>query len=102
MAAPWSSHFSAVLRIIRYVKGTLFHGLRFSANSSLVLSGYSDADWAGDPTDRRSTTWYCFFLGSSLFSCVAKSKQLLLVQAQNLNIVLLLMLLLSYFGYDGC
>jgi len=74
MAAPWSSHFSAVLRIIRYVKGTLFHGLRFSANSSLVLSGYSDADWAGDPTDRRSTTWYCFFLGSSLFSWRSKKQ----------------------------
>ncbi|XP_051127809.1 uncharacterized mitochondrial protein AtMg00810-like [Andrographis paniculata] len=23
----------------------------FSSNSSLTLSGYSDADWAGDPTD---------------------------------------------------
>jgi hypothetical protein len=74
MAAPRSSHFSAVLRIIRYVKGTLFHGLRFSANSSLVLSGYSDADWAGDPTDRRSTTGYCFFLGSSLLSWRSKKQ----------------------------
>lgn len=74
MAAPRSSHFSAVLRIIRYVKGTIFHGLRFSANSSLVLSGYSDADWAGDPTDRRSTTGYYFFLGNSLLSWRSKKQ----------------------------
>jgi len=68
MSAPRSSHFSAVLRILRYIKGTMFHGLHFAANSSLVLSGYSDADWAGDPTNRRSTTGYCFFLGTSLIS----------------------------------
>uniref|UniRef100_A0A2N9GQ28 Reverse transcriptase Ty1/copia-type domain-containing protein n=1 Tax=Fagus sylvatica TaxID=28930 RepID=A0A2N9GQ28_FAGSY len=45
-----------VLRILRYIKGTLFHGLHFSAQSSLELRAYADADWAGDPTDRRSTT----------------------------------------------
>ncbi|GKV37573.1 hypothetical protein SLEP1_g45591 [Rubroshorea leprosula] len=62
MAAPRSTHYAAVLRIIRYVKGTLFHGLHFSANSSPVLCAYSDADWAGDPFGRRSTTGYCLFL----------------------------------------
>ncbi|GKU97387.1 hypothetical protein SLEP1_g10536 [Rubroshorea leprosula] len=68
MAAPRSTHYAAVLRIIRYVKGTLFHGLHFSANSSPVLRAYSDADWAGDPSDRRSTIGYCLFLGNSLIS----------------------------------
>ncbi|KAL0554223.1 hypothetical protein IC582_008140 [Cucumis melo] len=58
MAAPRTIHFTVVLRILRYVKGTLGHGLQFSSQSSLVLSVYSDADWAGDPTDRRSTTEY--------------------------------------------
>ncbi|GKU87781.1 hypothetical protein SLEP1_g2122 [Rubroshorea leprosula] len=66
MAAPRSTHYAAVLRIIRYVKGTLFHGLHFSANSSPVLRAYSNADWAGDPSDCRSTTSYCLFLGNSL------------------------------------
>ncbi|KAL0549422.1 hypothetical protein IC582_013904 [Cucumis melo] len=66
MAAPRTIHFTAVLRILRYVKGTLGHGLQFSSQSSLVLSGYSDADWAGDPTDRRSKIGYCFYLGDSL------------------------------------
>lgn len=74
MSAPRTSHFSAVLRILRYIKGTLFHGLHFSATSSLELSGYSDADWAGDPTDRRSTTGYCFFLGDSLISWRSKKQ----------------------------
>ncbi|GFZ16754.1 hypothetical protein Acr_26g0000240 [Actinidia rufa] len=68
MSAPRSTHYAAVLRILRYVKGTLFHGLHFYSQSSLQLYAYSDADWAGDPTDRRSTTSFCFFLGDSLIS----------------------------------
>jgi hypothetical protein len=66
MSAPRSTHYTAVLRILRYIKGTLFHGLHFSAQSSLELHAYADADWVGDPTDRRSTIGYCFLLSSSL------------------------------------
>ena len=74
LSAPRSHHYAAVLRILRYIKGTLFHGLHFSAHSSLELRAYSDADWAGDPTDRRSTTGYCFFLGDSLISWRSKKQ----------------------------
>ena len=68
MAAPRSPHYVAVLRILRYLKGTIFDGLHFSSHSSLTLQAYSDADWAGDPTDRRYTIGYCFMLGDSLIS----------------------------------
>uniref|UniRef100_A0A2N9I3U8 Integrase catalytic domain-containing protein n=1 Tax=Fagus sylvatica TaxID=28930 RepID=A0A2N9I3U8_FAGSY len=74
MSAPRSTHYAAVLRILRYIKGTLFHGLHFSAQSSLELRAYADANWAGDPTDRRSTTGYCFLLGSSLISWRSKKQ----------------------------
>uniref|UniRef100_A0A2N9HX12 Reverse transcriptase Ty1/copia-type domain-containing protein n=1 Tax=Fagus sylvatica TaxID=28930 RepID=A0A2N9HX12_FAGSY len=74
MAAPRSLHYAAVLQILRYLKGTLFHGLHFSSQSSLTLQAYSDADWAGDPTDRRSTTGYCFLLGNSLISWRSKKQ----------------------------
>jgi hypothetical protein len=74
MSAPRSTHYAAVLRILRYIKGTLFHGLHFSAQSSLELRAYADADWAGDPTDHRSTTGYCFLLGSFLISWRSKKQ----------------------------
>ncbi|XP_065636606.1 uncharacterized mitochondrial protein AtMg00810-like [Quercus suber] len=74
LSAPRSSHYVAVLRILRYLKGTLFHGLFYSAQSPLVLRAFSDADWAGDPTDQRSTTGYCFLLGSSLISWRSKKQ----------------------------
>ncbi|RVW70826.1 Retrovirus-related Pol polyprotein from transposon RE1 [Vitis vinifera] len=61
---------------ISYVvhQGTLFHGLFYSAQPPLVLCAFSDADWAGDPTDHRSTTGYCFLLGSSLISWKSKKQ----------------------------
>ena len=77
MSAPHSSHFSAVLRILRYIKGTLFHGLHFSTHSSLVLSDYSDVDWTSDPTDCCSTTDYYFFLGDSLISWHSKKQTII-------------------------
>ena len=52
MASPRSSHYVVVLRILRYLKGTIFDGLHFSFHSSLTLQAYSDVDWVGDPTDR--------------------------------------------------
>ena len=66
LSTPRSTHSAAIMRILRYLKGTLFHGLFYSAQSPLVLCVFSDANWAGDLTDRRSITSYCFLLGSSL------------------------------------
>lgn len=62
MTSPRTTHYAAVLRIIRYIKGTLFYGLHYSTTSPLILRAYPDADWAGDPSDRRSTTGFCIFL----------------------------------------
>ncbi len=47
-----------VKRIFRYLAGTKQQGLTFSRSPSanLVLTAYSDADWAGSESDARSTT----------------------------------------------
>ena len=74
MFAPRSTYYAAVLHILRYIKGTLFHGFHFSVQSSLELRVYFDAGWAEDPTVRRSTTNYCFFLSSSLISQRSKKQ----------------------------
>ncbi|XP_065623011.1 uncharacterized mitochondrial protein AtMg00810-like [Quercus suber] len=74
LSAPRSTHYAAVLCILRYLKDTLFHDLFYSVQSPLVLRAFSDVDWAGDPTDCKSTTGYCFLLGSSLISWRSKKQ----------------------------
>ncbi|KAJ0978741.1 hypothetical protein J5N97_014215 [Dioscorea zingiberensis] len=74
VASPTSVHWAVVLRILRYLRGTQFQSLLFPSSSSLELRAYSDADWAGDPTDRKSTTGFCIFLGDSLISWKSKKQ----------------------------
>ena len=88
LSAPHSTHYAGVIHILRYIKGTMFHGLHFSAHSTLDLCAYSDADWAGDPTDRHSTTGFCFFLEDSL--------------ALRQSTVLWVILLLNFLLFTGC
>ncbi|GJV62114.1 ribonuclease H-like domain-containing protein [Tanacetum coccineum] len=49
-------HFSALKRILRYVQGTLGYGLQLFSSSTTDLVAYSDVDWAGCPSTRRSTS----------------------------------------------
>ncbi|XP_028099390.1 uncharacterized protein LOC114298937 [Camellia sinensis] len=66
----------ALARILCYLKSTLFHGLHYSAQSSLQLHAFFDANWAGDPTDRFSTIGFYFFLGNSLIAWRSKKQTL--------------------------
>lgn len=61
-------HFSLIKHILRYIRGTLHFGLSIHSSSSHKLIAYSDADWAGCPDTRRSTSRYCLFLGDNLIS----------------------------------
>ncbi|KAF2292411.1 hypothetical protein GH714_022061 [Hevea brasiliensis] len=74
MHSPTLSHLKYGRRILRYLKGTIHFGLFFKKDTSLVLSAFSDADWAGCPTTRRSTTGYCTFLGCNIISWCAKKQ----------------------------
>ena len=73
MCNPTTIHLEAAKRVLRYLRGTLYHGISFSP-SPLTLTAFSDADWAGDPYDRRSTTGLLVFLGSSPISWSSKKQ----------------------------
>ncbi|GKC36453.1 ribonuclease H-like domain-containing protein, partial [Tanacetum coccineum] len=53
-------------------QGTLDYGLQLFSSSTTDLVAYSDGDWAGCPTTRRSTSSYCVFLGNNLLSWFSK------------------------------
>lgn len=65
---PAAAHVNAVKRILKYVKGTMDMGIRFEGGNDLHFCGYSDADYAGDVTTRRSTSGYVFMFGGSVIS----------------------------------
>jgi hypothetical protein len=72
MHNPWDSHLTAMKRILRYLRGTPDYGLLLRHSRYTDLAVYTDADWAGCPDTRRSTSGYAVFLGDNLVSWSAK------------------------------
>ncbi|GJU33320.1 ribonuclease H-like domain-containing protein [Tanacetum coccineum] len=72
MHYPREAHFAALKRILRHVQGTLELGLHLYASTTTSLVGYTDADWVGCPSTRKSTSIYCMFLGDNILSWSAK------------------------------
>ncbi|KAJ9544405.1 hypothetical protein OSB04_024112 [Centaurea solstitialis] len=68
MHDPRLPHLNALKRILRYLKGTLSHGLHLKASAVDRLVAYSDADWAGCPNTRRVLV----YLGDNLVSWSSK------------------------------
>jgi hypothetical protein len=57
-----------VIRILKYIKGALEKGLIYEDRGRTRIVDYSDADWAGSPIDRRSTSGYCVLVGGNMIS----------------------------------
>ena len=76
---PTTVHWAVVHHILRYLRGTQFQSLLLLSSSSLELHAYPDADWAGDPTDCKSVTGFCIFLGDYLISWKRKKQDVVSV-----------------------
>lgn len=75
MHAPNKSHMRAVYRILRYLKSSPGKGLYFTKNGKLEVMGYTDADWAGDKSDGKSTSGYFTFVGGNLVTWRSKKQK---------------------------
>lgn len=68
MHRPTNRHWMVVKRIVRYLHGTITHGLVIRKSLDFTLYAYSDVDWTRCPDDRRSTTGYAVYIGGNLVS----------------------------------
>lgn len=78
MQQPTQTHMRASKKIIRYMRATSEYGIRYNNNNSdskVTVSAYCDSDWAGDKSDRRSTTGYCVYVNDNLISWNTKKQQ---------------------------
>ena len=75
MSDPIKEHWMGVKRMLRYIKGALSYGLKFSANDDACdLYGFSDANWARDVDNRRSTSGCVFKVDNSTVSWCSKKQ----------------------------
>ena len=72
MHDPRTHHLALVKRILRYLSGMTTHGQHLRRSPELTLVAYSDADWAGCPDTRRSTSGFVVYLGDALVSWSSK------------------------------
>ncbi|XP_022003993.1 uncharacterized mitochondrial protein AtMg00810-like [Helianthus annuus] len=75
MERPKKSHWETGKRILRYIKGTLNHGVVYSKGSKGKLVGFSDNNYAGNIDDSKSTSGYVFHLGSGAIACQSKKQK---------------------------
>lgn len=75
LQTPLTTHWEAVKRILRYLRGTLSDGLLLKAAHTLQLIAFSDVDWVADMDDRKSVSGYCVLLGQTPISWSSKKQE---------------------------
>ena len=75
MHNPSRIHYAVAKRVLRYLKGTKNHGLKYVHNEDNRLIGYTESDWGGSLDDGKSTSGYVFFLGTNAISWSSKKQK---------------------------
>jgi hypothetical protein len=75
MQTPHEIHWKEAKRILCYVRGTVQFEIHYSSRGNPLLVSFTDADWAGDPNDWKSTASYVFSLGSGPITWACKKQK---------------------------
>src|SRR5271156_5556444 len=73
-ANPKESHMTIVKRILRYLKNTEEYCLWYRREGKFELKVFTDADWAGNIDDRKSTNGGAFFMGERIVTWINKKQ----------------------------
>jgi hypothetical protein len=68
MSQRRQTHWIVAKHVLRYLRGTVGHGMRYNSSIDMRLQGYTNSDWVGSAIDRNITSRCCFTLGSAIVS----------------------------------
>ncbi|XP_017189749.2 uncharacterized mitochondrial protein AtMg00810-like [Malus domestica] len=74
MHSPSVDYMAAIMRILAYLKFALGKGILYACHGHMRIEGFTDADWAGDVTNRRSTSGYFTFVEGNLVTWRSKKQ----------------------------
>ena len=74
MAKPTKIFWIEGKHVLRYPRGTSEYGLWYKWKEGVKLQGFTDVDWAGSPTDRKSTSGGIFNIRSTTVSWYSRKK----------------------------
>eukprot|EP00253_Pinus_taeda_P010236 PITA_10236 len=66
MVNPAKLYWKATKHVLRYIRGTTQFSLCYKQTKEVMLQGFTDADWAGSPSDMKSTSGGIFSIGSTI------------------------------------
>eukprot|EP00253_Pinus_taeda_P022669 PITA_22669 len=75
MVKPNKLFWKAGKHVLRYLGGTLGYGLWYRQEDEVKLCGFTDADWARSPTDRKSTSGGIFSIRSTTVSWYSRKQR---------------------------
>jgi len=78
---PRRVHWIVAKHILQYVQGTVDYGLDYRRGDGVTLVGYTDADWAGCPSDMKNTLGCFFGLGSTIVSWFSRKQKLVALRS---------------------
>ena len=75
MSAYSREHWNGAMHLLRYLNGSRSGGVIYRRGPETTsIVGYSDADYAGDKTDRKSTSGYAFLCANGCISWRSKKQ----------------------------
>ena len=74
LVQPRRVHLIAAKYVMRYLKGMIEFVLYYDRYHEYKLYGYTDLDWEGSATDKKSTSGGCYYLGSAMISWFSKKQ----------------------------
>jgi hypothetical protein len=75
MVNPTKIFWKAGKHVLRYLKGTSEYGFLYRHMDEVKLHGFTDANWVGNPTNRKSTSRGIFSIGSIVVSWYSRKQR---------------------------